>query len=122
MERASVQMGRSKKIFFDRGSNGLSIEDIEKVDFGKIDFSEWINMMAQNDMIPVDRTQEDVAGGNIMNGYDRLSTNERMKQRGAGEAYSKHVNEVNNLNIGNKINCNTYPRPQSCDTLNIFER
>ncbi|AWK84540.1 conjugal transfer protein TraN [Photobacterium damselae] len=122
MEQASAQMGWSKKTFFDRGCNGLSIEDLGKVDFGKIDFSEWINMMAQNDMIPVDRTQEDVTGGNIMNGYDRLSTDERMKQRGAGEAYSKHVNEVNNLDIGNKINCNTYPRPQSCDTLNMFER
>ena len=122
MEQASVQLGWTKRQYYDQGCNGLDFTQLGKVDFDKIDFSEWIDMMAQNNMIPDNKTQDDITKGNMMNGYGRMSTKERMDERGKGNVYVEHVKEMNKLDMGNKIDCSSYPRPAFCDTLNSYDR
>ena len=50
------------------------------IDFGLIDFSEWINLMAQSELIPDGQDMDSVTGGSIANGYNRLNTLERMEE------------------------------------------
>lgn len=116
MEQAIEQLGFDKKEFRDTmGCRGLTIAELGLIDFSKIDFTEWIDMMAQSDQLPIDRDMVDVTGGNISNGYDRADTLERNKQRAPNNTWVDRRDEMDKGDIGNNVNCNTRPRPKSCD-------
>ncbi|HFI9381163.1 TPA: conjugal transfer protein TraN [Vibrio parahaemolyticus] len=116
MEQATSQLGWNKKTFRDSmGCRGLKIDELSKVDFSKIDFSEWVNMMAQSDMLPTDKSMEDVTGGNISNGFGRSDALQRNKDRAPNNAWVERREEMEEGDVGNNVNCNQRPRPKSCD-------
>ncbi|MBB1372624.1 conjugal transfer protein TraN [Pseudoalteromonas sp. SR45-4] len=116
MEQAIDQLGIEKQEFRDTmGCRGLTIAELGLIDFSKIDFTEWIDMMAQSDQLPIDRDMVDVTGSNISNGFDRVDALERNKQRAPDNNWVDRRNEMDKGDVGNNVNCNTRPRPKSCD-------
>lgn len=116
MEQATAQLGWDKKTFRDSmGCRGLKIDELSKVNFSEIDFSEWVNMMAQSDMLPVDKSMEDVTGGNISNGFGRSDALQRNKERAPNNTWVERREEMEEGDVGNNINCNQRPRPKACE-------
>ncbi|WP_432782833.1 conjugal transfer protein TraN [Vibrio parahaemolyticus] len=116
MQQATAQLGWNKKTFRNSmNCRGLKIEELSRVDFSKIDFSEWINMMAQSDMLPVDKSMEEVTGGNISNGFGRSDALQRNKDRAPNNAWVERREEMEEGDVGNNVNCNQRPRPKACD-------
>ena len=95
MEQAIDQLGIEKQEFRDTmGCRGLTIAELGLIDFSKIDFTEWIDMMAQSDQLPIDRDMVDVTGSNISNGFDRVDALERNKQRAPDNNWVDRRNEM----------------------------
>lgn len=116
MEQAIVQLGWSAKSFRNEmGCRGLKISELSMVNFSEIDFTEWVDMMAESDQLPVDKSMEDVSGGNISNGYGRSNTLERNQDRAVDNAWVKRREEMEEADVGNSVDCTTRPRPKSCE-------
>ncbi|MDF4425242.1 hypothetical protein P3447_26895, partial [Vibrio parahaemolyticus] len=73
------------------------------------------NMMAQSDMLPVDKSMEEVTGGNISNGFGRSDALQRNKDRAPNNAWVERREEMEEGDVGNNVNCNQRPRPKACD-------
>ena len=116
MEQAIGQLGWSPSTFRDSmGCRGLKISELSRVDFGKIDFSEWISMMAQSNQLPEGKDMDAITGGNISNGFGRSNALERNEERAPDNTWVKRRTEMEQGDIGNNVNCNKRPRPKSCD-------
>lgn len=86
------------------------------IDFGLIDFSEWIDLMAQSGLIPEGQDIDSVTGGSIANGYNRLNTLERMEERGGDtNTWVERMELIEEADMINNIDCSSRPRPQSCE-------
>lgn len=116
MQQAIVQLGWSPKTFRDSmGCRGLKISELSRVDFGKIDFTEWVSMMAQSNQLPEGKDMDAITGGNISNGFGRSNALDRNDDRAPDNAWVKRREEMEQGDIGNNVNCNKRPRPKSCD-------
>ena len=116
MDQSVEQLGWSKENYRNNMQcRGLTIEELTRVDFSKIDFSEWLELMAQSDSLPVDKSMEDVTGGNISNGFGRDDTLERNNDRAPDNEWVDRRTEMEEGDIINNINCNQRPRPIACE-------
>jgi len=121
MEKAITQMGWSLEEYrSEKGCRGLTIPEVATIDFGLIDFSEWIDLMTQSGVIPDSHDMDSVTGGSIANGYNRLNTLERMEERG-GETntWVERMELIEEADMINNIDCSSRPRPQSCEVGTI---
>lgn len=120
MEQAITQLGWSTKTYRDSmGCRGLKISELTQIDFSRIDFTEWIDLMAQSDMLPKGKDMDSVTGGNISNNYGRDNTLERMENRGGNTGlYEKARTDAEKVDTLNTVNCNERPRPKSCEMVN----
>ena len=118
MEQAITQLGFSPQQFRNEQScKGLTVAELGQVDFSLIDFTEWVDLMAQSDQLPTDSSMEDLTGGNISNGFGRVYTLQRMEDRTEGneDMWSDLRSDLDAADVGNNVNCNARPRPVSCD-------
>ncbi len=116
MQQAIVLLGWNPKTFrYSMGCRGLKISELSRVDFGKIDFTEWVSMMAQSNQLPEGKDMDAVTGGHISNGFGRSNALERNEGRAPDNAWVKRRTEMEQGDIGNNVNCNKRPRPKSCD-------
>ena len=117
MEQATTQLGWDKKDFRDTmGCRGLTITEIGTIDFGLIDFSEWIDLMAQSGMLPDGESMDSVTGGNLANPYNRSNTLDRMNDRSNdSNIWVDRMKEIEEGDVINNVDCNSRPRPQSCE-------
>lgn len=117
MQQSIQQLGIDKKRFQkDLDCRGLKIAELKEINFSKIDFSEWVNMMAEADMIPVDKTMVDLtAGEHLSNNFGRQDTLTRNLERGKDNALENARKDMNGTDVGNNIDCNSRPRPLSCE-------
>ncbi|MCR9821585.1 conjugal transfer protein TraN [Vibrio parahaemolyticus] len=116
MEQAIVQLGWSAKSFRNEmGCRGLKISELSKVNFSKIDFTEWVEMMAESNELPIDKSMEDITGGNISNGFGRSDALERNQERSVDNAWVQRREEMEEADVGNNVDCTTRPRPKSCE-------
>lgn len=124
MEQAITQLGWSTKTYRDSmGCRGLKISELTQIDFSRIDFTEWIDLMAQSDMLPKGKDMDSITGGNISNNYGRDNTLERMENRGGDTGlYEKARADAEKVDTLNTVNCNERPRPKSCEMVNFTNR
>ena len=119
MEQAITQLGWSASSYRNSmGCRGLKISELTRVDFSRIDFSEWIDLMAQSDMLPKGKDMDDITGGNISNNYGRDNALERMNNRGGNTGlWEKAREDAEKVDTLNTVNCNERPRPKSCEMV-----
>lgn len=116
MQQAIEQLGWDTKEFRNNmNCRGLKIDELGLVDFSKIDFTEWIEMMAQSDQLPTDSTMDTVTGENISNGYGRSNALDRQNERAPDNTWVKRRTEMEQGDVINNVNCNKRPRPKSCE-------
>lgn len=114
MEQAIVQLGYTPETWHDNEScRGITLNELQGVDFGAMDFSEWVGLMADSDMFPdpsLDTTGDEtkVNNGGRENAVDRV-TNQLGIEDGTSlkELYQ-------NGSIATNIDCSVFPRPPSC--------
>lgn len=116
-----TQMGWSLEEYrSEKGCRGLTITEVATIDFGLIDFSEWIDMMAQSGMLPEDGDMDSVTRGSMANAFNRDNTLERMESRGgSNNTWVDRMTEIEGADMINNIDCSSRPRPQSCEVGTI---
>lgn len=113
MKQAYDQVG------FKAGCEGLTPQEISQLDWSQIDLSEWIALMKQGDLMPVDAsdlTQEELTGsGRFLNNDTRENITDRMENRLDGNDLQDRAYEAKEYIKPENLDCSQVPRPLACD-------
>ncbi|MBL5885683.1 conjugal transfer protein TraN [Lelliottia amnigena] len=98
---------------------GLSITQIQKLDFDKIDLTEWINDAVQVGEVPdqyATFTEDSVMGNLPFKNENAQSTTERTKEAmGSEDNMIKAKQENTQAILEKNVDCSYLPRPAICD-------
>lgn len=101
VEQGTKQLGRDQGTAKAPQCDGLTIAEIDKIDWDQMDLSEWVGMLTEHDLFKDDTnvdidsltgagTTLDIQGGNRLNALDR--TLERFKDQNVDETRQKNAN------------------------------
>lgn len=97
---------------------GLSFDDIQALDWSRINLDEWIGVMAGSGLLPLnsDETSEDdmTGSGQLLNVHGRMTTSERMEDRVSGDDLSNRQDEIWNSIEINNVDCVKNPTLPVC--------
>ena len=113
MKQAYEQVG------FKAGCEGLTPQEISQLDWSRIDLSEWIALLQQGDLMPVDAgdlTQDALTGsGRVLNSDTRENISDRMENRLDGtDLQDRAIEAREHIKVEN-LDCSEVPRPSACD-------
>ncbi|MBB1389485.1 conjugal transfer protein TraN [Shewanella sp. SG44-6] len=117
MEQAIVQIGSSPQEWHEvEQCRGFTLGELADVDFGAINFDEWIGLMVESGKFPEDLSLEKVTDEDAsVNNGGRDNTIKRMEDRLPGDTGVKLRELYNSGSIETNIDCNAFPRPALCD-------
>ena len=97
---------------------GLTFEDIQALDWDKIDLSEWIGLMAGAGLLPTSESQtsaESLSGeGRLLNTHGRMTAKDRMKERIKSDELSQRQKEIWSSIRSLNIDCSVSNPPLVC--------
>ena len=118
MEQSLTQLGIGNEAYrATRNCKGITLDEMANLDFSLIDFSEWTEMMQRAELMPENETMDSITGDNFSNGYGRDNTLERMDDRGGQTDFIDERNAIEEGEVLRGVNCETRPRPASCDII-----
>ena len=98
--------------------SGLTVAQLQQLDWSKIDLTEWIAAATQEGIIPdgaEDLTLEALTGnGAILGDTDRQTTTERLSEQYGNDALTSASDEIATQITPNTVDCSYLPRPAIC--------
>ncbi|WP_028114987.1 conjugal transfer protein TraN [Ferrimonas kyonanensis] len=100
-----------------RSCEGLTADQLAQLDFDQIDFSEWLGLLMESEVIPPELSEEALTrDGRTMNAENRQTTKERTAER-IGDDHSladRAIEHRETMSIDN-VDCSYLPRPPVCE-------
>ena len=98
--------------------SGLTITQLQQLDWSKIDLTEWIAQATQDGIIPdgaEDLTLQALTGnGAVLGDTTRQTTTERLSDQYGSDKLTKASNEIASQITPDAVDCSFLPRPALC--------
>ena len=98
--------------------SGLTVAQLQQLDWSKIDLTEWIAQATQEGIIPdgaEDLTLQALTGnGAVLGNTNRQTTTERLSEQYGSDKLTKASDEIATQVTPNTVDCSYLPRPAIC--------